>query len=203
LNRNPVVLHIMLSALATDRARIADIDAKILDLERAISALRIEKAPVQARLDSYKYPVLTLPNEIVSEIFIHFLPNYPLCPPLSGPLSPTLLIQICREWREIALTTPALWRAISISENVAPSIRRLRVADMLRRSGSCPLSIRMDVLDGGDDDEAQETEFLTAVIPHSAHFLCSGSWTCGWKKTMLLPTAILHFTSCLSYARPS
>ncbi|KAJ7917678.1 hypothetical protein B0H13DRAFT_2657737, partial [Mycena leptocephala] len=68
----------MLTNLDADRSRVADISAQILDLERSISALRIEKTQAQERLDSYKYPVLTLPNEIVSEIFIHFLPPYPL-----------------------------------------------------------------------------------------------------------------------------
>ncbi|KAJ6562466.1 hypothetical protein B0H19DRAFT_1144629 [Mycena capillaripes] len=98
----------MLADLRAHRARVADLEAKILDLERSLSALRTEKLQVQQRLDSYKYPALTLPNEIVSEIFIHFLPIYPLCPPLTGTLSPTALTQICRQWREIALSTPAL-----------------------------------------------------------------------------------------------
>ncbi|KAJ7705931.1 hypothetical protein B0H14DRAFT_2415857, partial [Mycena olivaceomarginata] len=53
-------------------------------------------------------PVLTLPNEIISEIFVQFLPVYPLSSPSTGPFSPTLLTQICRRWREIALTTPLL-----------------------------------------------------------------------------------------------
>ncbi|KAJ7897415.1 hypothetical protein B0H13DRAFT_2521789 [Mycena leptocephala] len=79
----------MLAALDTDRTRVADIEAQILDLERSLSALRDEKALVQERLDAYKYPVLTLPSEIISEIFIHFLPTYPL-PPLIGIFSPSL-----------------------------------------------------------------------------------------------------------------
>ncbi|KAJ7882301.1 hypothetical protein B0H13DRAFT_1629544, partial [Mycena leptocephala] len=99
----------MLSALAADRARVADIEARILELERSLAALRLQKTVVQERLDSYKYPVLRLPNEIVSEIFTHFLPIYPLCPPVAGLLSPTVLTHICRKWREIALTTPDLW----------------------------------------------------------------------------------------------
>jgi hypothetical protein len=97
----------MLSALAADRARITDIEAQILDLEHslAIAELRLEKTTVQERLDSYKCPVLRLPNEIVSEIFTHFLPVYLLCPPVTGLLSPIVLTHICRKWREIALTT--------------------------------------------------------------------------------------------------
>ncbi|KAJ7883947.1 hypothetical protein B0H13DRAFT_2667062 [Mycena leptocephala] len=83
----------MLSALA-DRARVADIETRILDLERTLAELRLEKTIVQERLDSYKYPVLQLPNEIVSEIFTHFLPIYPLCPPVAGFLSPTVLTHL-------------------------------------------------------------------------------------------------------------
>jgi len=102
----------MLSPHAADRARLAELELQILDLERSLSVLRLERTAVQERVDSSTYPVLTLPNEITSEIFIHFLPIYPLCPPLTGILSPTLLTHICRQWREIALATPELWRAI-------------------------------------------------------------------------------------------
>jgi hypothetical protein len=105
----------MLPSLEAERARVADLEAQISHLERSLSALREEKFLAQERLNSYKYPVLTLPNEIVSEIFVHFLPDYPLLPPLTGLLSPTLLTHICRRWREIALGTPALWSAITSS----------------------------------------------------------------------------------------
>ncbi|KAJ6540780.1 hypothetical protein B0H19DRAFT_1269316 [Mycena capillaripes] len=104
------------AALAADRARIAEFDNQIQDLKRSLAALRLEKSGVQKRLDAYKYTVLTLPNEIVAEIFIRFLPICPSCPPLSGSLSPTRLTQICRRWREIALGTPALWRAVSLDD---------------------------------------------------------------------------------------
>ncbi|KAJ7728040.1 hypothetical protein B0H14DRAFT_2237452, partial [Mycena olivaceomarginata] len=85
------------------------LDAQIRDLERSLSVLRSDKVLVQEILDSYKYPVLTLPTEMVGEFFIHFLPIYPTCPPLTGVLSPIILTQICRGWREIALASPALW----------------------------------------------------------------------------------------------
>ncbi|KAJ7864883.1 hypothetical protein B0H13DRAFT_2671116 [Mycena leptocephala] len=66
-----------MSKLAADRARIAALAARIEHLERSLAALRTEKALAEKPLDDYKYPVLTLPNEIISEIFLHFLPNYP------------------------------------------------------------------------------------------------------------------------------
>ncbi|KAJ7639453.1 hypothetical protein FB45DRAFT_905642 [Roridomyces roridus] len=93
-----------------------------------------EQPPHQTRLPEHKYPVLSLPNEIVSEIFIQCIPPYPVCPPLRGPSSPTSLTYICRKWRDIALTTPQLWRAITFGDYRTPPV-------WLERSGSCPLSI--------------------------------------------------------------
>ncbi|KAF8185905.1 hypothetical protein K438DRAFT_1836483 [Mycena galopus ATCC 62051] len=140
----------MLKNLEADRARVAEIDAHILGIEPAdlesIAELRAEQTVAQQRLDSYTYPVLTLPNEITSEIFIHFLPVYPICPPISGSLSPTCFTEICHKWREVALATPALWRAIGFSQSDSYSresqegLRRIYSA-WLNRSGSCPLSI--------------------------------------------------------------
>ncbi|KAF7334427.1 F-box domain-containing protein [Mycena venus] len=172
----------MLSALAGDRRRIADLDARIQDLERALAVLRLEKAVVAERLDSYKYPILSLPTEIISEIFVHFLPTYPLCPPLTGIFSPTLLTHICHDWREMALETPALWRAISLSwihvrrprrelsKAAAHSLRLARIEDMLTRSRSCPLSIQMNEWEDEDTHESQNAELLAAVLPHCARW---------------------------------
>ncbi|KAJ7073772.1 hypothetical protein C8F01DRAFT_1360562 [Mycena amicta] len=92
------------------------------------------------------YPALTLPTEIVIEIFVQYLPAYPACPPLLGDGSPTRLAQICARWRSIALDTPALWRAIQLSfdHNVNKEAALLSVATAetwLGRSRSLPLSI--------------------------------------------------------------
>ncbi|KAF7343910.1 F-box domain-containing protein [Mycena venus] len=149
------------AALEADRTRISDIEAQILHLERAISALRAEEKIVQKRLDSYKYPVLTLPNEIVSEIFTHFLPIYPGFPPLAGTGSPTSLTQICRKWREITLATPSLWKAIIFDDGL-PWKRQGQIFDSwANRSGSCPLSIRFRSRD-------HYRELLQGLVPHLA-----------------------------------
>ncbi|KAJ7337492.1 hypothetical protein DFH08DRAFT_876953 [Mycena albidolilacea] len=132
-----------------DRTRIEHLDARIsqsnLDLD-TLSAAQHERKLLKKRLAEYTYPVHTLPYEIVAHIFGHFLPVYPLCPPAFGPLAPTTLAQICHRWREIALETPTLWRAISlyIKVNGPAQYRRngLRCLETwLRLSKSCPLSI--------------------------------------------------------------
>ncbi|KAJ7769227.1 hypothetical protein B0H14DRAFT_2967707 [Mycena olivaceomarginata] len=119
----------MLGALAADRARFADLQAQISLLERSLSELQSEKKLVLERLDSYKYPVLTLPNEIIAEVFVHFLPVYPLCPPLIGPSSPTLLTQICRK----SCSCPLAIRGLDASQflaAVAPQRARWEYLDL-------------------------------------------------------------------------
>ncbi|KAK7014328.1 F-box domain-containing protein [Favolaschia claudopus] len=128
----------MLASLESDRtfvahkaAQILELENQIAALERSIDALRVAQKPAQDRLDSYKYPVLTLPTEIISEIFLQFLPTYPEAPGLFDDLSPTTLTHICRHWREIAITTPALWRSIDLRHDDT----------MWKQSGNLPLSI--------------------------------------------------------------
>ncbi|KAJ7044677.1 hypothetical protein C8F04DRAFT_593751 [Mycena alexandri] len=129
-----------MATLDAERTHAANLDIQI-------SALRAERTLIQERLDSYKYPVLTLPNEIISEIFIRFVPVYPEGPSLYGIHSPTNLTHICRKWRDIALATPELWRAVQLSVGDASDIplgRQLQELDAwLSRSRSCPFSIEV------------------------------------------------------------
>ncbi|KAJ7720774.1 hypothetical protein B0H16DRAFT_380985 [Mycena metata] len=161
------------ASLAADRARIAAIEAQILELKRLLSSLKEESDLLQDRLDAYTYPVFTLPNEIVSEIFIHFLPVYPATPPIIGRSSPSVLGQICRKWRDIALGTPALWRGFTLSlrngRRLNQKLRLLKV--WLQRSGACLLSIDMDV---EDDDRrlgiSVVAPFTREIAAHSARW---------------------------------
>ncbi|KAJ7280806.1 hypothetical protein C8J57DRAFT_1124314, partial [Mycena rebaudengoi] len=132
------------STLSDMRRSISELDARILALEEALGAAKLERQDLQTRLDAYKYPVLTLPTDITSEIFVHFLPPYPEHPPPTGPASPEFLAHICQAWREIALSTPRLWRAIELR---LPTTSPTRALDLLRtwvsRSKYCPLSISL------------------------------------------------------------
>ncbi|KAJ7648663.1 hypothetical protein DFH06DRAFT_571923 [Mycena polygramma] len=131
------------------------------------AALRDDQMRVQERLDAVKYPVLTLPNEIVSEIFLHFLPIYPLCPALAGLLTPTTLSHICSRWREIALANPSLWSAMSFSDgNHEPSFKQeLQLSAIwLRRSQAHPLSIVIN------DHCWRTSEVFKVIVPHRARW---------------------------------
>ncbi|KAJ7326160.1 hypothetical protein DFH08DRAFT_334197 [Mycena albidolilacea] len=159
----------MLGHMEADRARLIETEARILDhedqmacLARSLFQLRAEKMATQGRLDAYKYPVLKLPNEIVSEIFVHFLPVYPRPPPLTGIRSPTWLTLICRKWREIALATPALWRAIGLTGHI-PYEQRDQISEIwIKRTGSGSLSIKIH--------NTHLSEMIPAVVAHRARW---------------------------------
>ncbi|KAJ7191553.1 hypothetical protein GGX14DRAFT_600302 [Mycena pura] len=150
------------SALAADRAQIARLDGQFLALQRSLRAVQEERARVQERLDGYIYPIFTLPNEIVAEIFLRFLPVYLKRPPSSGILSPMMLGQICHRWREIAWSAPALWRAISVHcftpFSKGPRAGLLPLLEgWMTRAASLPLSISL-FLEEDDDDTISNSE---------------------------------------------
>ncbi|KAJ7122296.1 hypothetical protein C8R44DRAFT_590585, partial [Mycena epipterygia] len=53
------------------------------------------------------YPILTIPSELTSEIFLHCLPDEPVS--ASASTAPMLLGMVCREWRFVAHGDPRLW----------------------------------------------------------------------------------------------
>lgn len=57
-------------------------------------------------------PASTLPFEIISEIFSDCLQDVHTVPDKSEVS--LLLGRICKDWREVALTTPKLWSALSV-----------------------------------------------------------------------------------------
>ncbi|KAJ6454450.1 hypothetical protein C8R47DRAFT_1029980 [Mycena vitilis] len=156
---------------AADRARIEEIGAQISELKSSIKLLKDEQNFYRERLATYTYPVLTLPYEVVSKIFVQFLPVYPTPPPIRGILSPNVLAQICQQWRDIALTEPLLWRSIYLSIRKDSGIpQKLQVLETwLDRSGSCPLSINLDIGKYGDSEQTPSL-FLRVITSHCARW---------------------------------
>ncbi|KAJ7073853.1 hypothetical protein C8F01DRAFT_3809 [Mycena amicta] len=152
-------------ALAFERTRFSEVEEEIQRLETHLAALRIERREIRRRLDEYTYPVLTLPNEVTTEIFVQYLPSHPRCPPLVGLGSPTHLLGICRPWRHIALHSPELWRAIELNCEYHP--KRIGVAQAwLQRSRSTLLSLRLDFLTIGPSEDS----LLRAVVAHRSRW---------------------------------
>ncbi|KAJ7659173.1 hypothetical protein DFH06DRAFT_1297325 [Mycena polygramma] len=159
-------------APATARERITSIDAEMSNLPQSkVLDLSLERSALQLHLDAYIYPVSTLPNEVVSEVFLHTLPTWDLyADPLNRGLQSSLLLGgICRKWREISISTPSLWTRIEIwLDNVASHDNKLRLLDIwLTRSRACPLFITI-MADGRLDarDRFSCRAFVEAIVPH-------------------------------------
>lgn len=99
-----------------------------------------------ARADAH---INRIPVEILGEIFMHCLTeNHPTqTTPLPTSLSPSsqadpqILGEVCRFWRDVTLSTPALWSKIWIYQPQHAQVQR--VALWLNRSRAYPLDIRI------------------------------------------------------------
>ncbi|KAJ7448349.1 hypothetical protein FB451DRAFT_1289112 [Mycena latifolia] len=128
------------------RSRLTEIEQQIVRLESQLVQLRVEKEGIVQRLDSIIYPILTIPPEVTSEIFIHSIgsPNYS---PSRGPKydGPLRLTSICRAWRAIALSTPRIWTHFHAWSPAIVHRPTENVSDLLGcwlpRAGSLPLDV--------------------------------------------------------------
>ncbi|KAJ6477211.1 hypothetical protein DFH09DRAFT_1467853, partial [Mycena vulgaris] len=90
------------------RARLAQLNRQVAQIEANLSTVKAEWQAVQTSLDEIVYPILTLPNELTATIFVHCLPDHGRVRP-SAETAPLLISQVCRHWRDIALGTGDLW----------------------------------------------------------------------------------------------
>ncbi|KAF7349171.1 F-box domain-containing protein [Mycena sanguinolenta] len=99
------------------RARLAELDEETDALESRLRLIATERGRVVDNLNSVVYPVVTLPPEITSEIFSHYILDPRLGrprisnTPTRGPLT---LAGICRSWRCICFSTNHLWASLRI-----------------------------------------------------------------------------------------
>ncbi|KAJ7368768.1 hypothetical protein DFH08DRAFT_947663 [Mycena albidolilacea] len=98
------------------RAQVSDLNSAISRQERILDDMRSRLQDLQSQLESIAYPILTLPPEMTSEIFIHCLPSKRYMGVVNTDEAPLLLTHVCRVWRQIAISTPALWATFDIDD---------------------------------------------------------------------------------------
>ncbi|KAJ7659542.1 hypothetical protein DFH06DRAFT_925144, partial [Mycena polygramma] len=80
----------------------------VLRQQRYLEALERQQRELRMELAQIIYPLITLPTEIISRIFLACLPDHGrVRPARSAP--PLLLAQICRQWRYIVISSSELW----------------------------------------------------------------------------------------------
>ncbi|KAJ7509592.1 hypothetical protein B0H11DRAFT_2421593 [Mycena galericulata] len=170
------------------RFRQSEIDAQLLQIENPSRPKREEngrlkqerkrrllgeKTAIQESLNRVIYPVLTIPVEITSEIFLHCLPDKPIRP--NGSVAPLLLAAICQKWRQIVIGDSRLWVALKISVLDDHRLSLLRKW-LLRGGTSMPLSICLVL------QTLCERPFISFFHPESGVYPCllppllSDSW---------------------------
>ncbi|KAJ6483878.1 hypothetical protein DFH09DRAFT_1211558 [Mycena vulgaris] len=128
---------------ASVRARVSDLTLAISRQKLLLEDMQTQLENLQLQLDSIIYPVLTLPPEITSEIFIHCLPAVRSRDVVDPGAAPLLLLHVCRAWRQIAVSTPALWMTLTIeAQGIQPHFVDI-VDTWLTRARQCPLSVKI------------------------------------------------------------
>ncbi|KAJ7181641.1 hypothetical protein C8R43DRAFT_969762 [Mycena crocata] len=127
------------------RTRLAGLDAAINNQQLVLEQLETERRDVELELQSFTYPVLTLPHEITSEIFIHCLPDEDEQP--NKRHAPLLFLTVCKAWNDVATSIPELWTALSLDIDLLPSafqnagVFQTIVAKWFGHAGSLPLTL--------------------------------------------------------------
>ncbi|KAJ7693891.1 hypothetical protein B0H17DRAFT_1199573 [Mycena rosella] len=149
---------------ASLRAQATDLTSAISRQQHILDGLQTQLQNVQHQLDAIVYPVLTLPPEITSEIFVQCPPDRRMLDVVNPTEAPLLLTHVCSAWRNIAVSTPALWSTLEISATrIAPYFSEIAKI-WLQRSGQRPLSVRIS---GYVSQIERLDEFLKAFGQHS------------------------------------
>ncbi|KAK7000455.1 F-box domain-containing protein [Favolaschia claudopus] len=147
-----------------------DIDelSSAIDSHRAILPdLLNRRGDARQRLNFYLDPMARLPLEIQSHIFLLVDGDSENDLPKPAPRSPPMLfLNVCRLWRDIALSTPRLWTEIQLDSLPRGSDDSALCKLWLERPGNLPLSL---TLHGSLKLEESVLDLLASYGPRLEH----------------------------------
>ncbi|KAJ6603912.1 hypothetical protein B0H10DRAFT_2229523 [Mycena sp. CBHHK59/15] len=121
------------------QARIGKIVAEIDLQKKLLKKLEQGRSLLQRELNAIRDPLARLPLEISSDVFLRCLP---LRQEPGGHHIPMLLLNVCKTWTDIALSTPALWTTLHVARRSAEALDKV-LETWLRRAGTRPLSVSL------------------------------------------------------------
>lgn len=141
---------------------LRQLDLEIAHIEAALDELRTRKAVLKRQVNHIVAPVLRLPPEISSEIFIRCIDDVwrNHCSRISVLFA---LGSICGAWRDLTWAMPWLWNKISVDLDRSSASRCALLEGWLSRSRNYPLSIQ---LRGGH----HRTSFTSQTLDIISHF---------------------------------
>ncbi|KAJ7068783.1 hypothetical protein C8F01DRAFT_1119273 [Mycena amicta] len=153
-----IIASLLRSQISWLEGAVSHQTAVLMEMHNRLRLLRQQLTQVAV------FPVNNLPPEILSEIFVYCLEA--LTPVESvpsfnakRPTAPLLLTQICRTWRNIALSTPKLWRCLSVCIN--PHLHATRVLETwAARARACPLDVALYDVNNGSIGPPPSHQFI-------------------------------------------
>ncbi|KAJ7759175.1 hypothetical protein B0H16DRAFT_1885093 [Mycena metata] len=121
-----------------------EIQEQVCGLKRVLDDLELRRRELQNFVATHKQvlaPIRTLPNEILSEIFMQYVEH--------RKTGAWLIARVCRSWRETAIASPRLWNRICIltsfghRANVSGATIKSMLSLQLQRSAQAPLHISL------------------------------------------------------------
>ncbi|KAH7887151.1 hypothetical protein F5I97DRAFT_2021313, partial [Phlebopus sp. FC_14] len=131
--RQPQITHLTLSQ------KLYGVQAKLDALQ---AELRERKSRVQESSKFHRTltsAIRRLPPEILGEIFLYCLPEYPYITQCHR-YTPLVLTWVCQRWRSIAMATPQLWSSLAMTlHKTTKADYRLQCETWLARAKDIPL----------------------------------------------------------------
>ncbi|KAJ7072147.1 hypothetical protein C8F01DRAFT_231748 [Mycena amicta] len=122
----------------------------------------------------YTYPAGRMPRDVWEEIFIHCLPSSPDSDVASynqkstipsTRTAPLVLLQVCRAWRDVALSLPYLWTSLSVVVGGGQAFPPLSTAsNWLARTGDLPLQLSLNQTNEADRNQELADDILALFI---------------------------------------
>ncbi|KAK7023170.1 hypothetical protein R3P38DRAFT_1099835 [Favolaschia claudopus] len=135
-------------------SRASQVAALQIQIDGLLSAIEVQKDVLQGLMSQHKEaqrkmnffldPMAQLPLEIQSMIFV-FARQLGFEIPEPNPRSPPMVfLSVCRMWRDIALSTPALWSEIQL-DSLPRGSNYLELGNIwLTRARALPLSVTLN-----------------------------------------------------------
>lgn len=95
-------------------------------------------------------PFRRFPPEILTDIFHHVVSDYVVDPNVTRGI--WLLGRVCSYWRSVLLSSPSLWSNFQIDAVYPSQNSPIAVAELLSRSGTSPLSFKLNIPHGAHLD---------------------------------------------------
>ncbi|KAF7300953.1 F-box domain-containing protein [Mycena indigotica] len=143
---SPAQIELINAFISLSEPELGTLETEFIRIQTSLAAAKTRLEKQKQLVEDHRVllsPMRRVPDDVLRAIFLATLPAHrdTAIVPEEGPL---LLAQVCRLWRDIALTTPRLWASIHLAiprdESRAEDLVGI-LTTWLQRSAAAPLSL--------------------------------------------------------------